>query len=203
MSGDGGNPEVNFTKKLTAGGREFRGAKSQMELKADKRKLTEVGRTDFLTGLPNRRQLDTDLKAAISEFERNKFPFSILSIDLRDFKEINEKLGHAAGDKALQFFGNFLSKHIRALDRPSRPGGDEFMVILEETNQQEADLVLKHLQQSLEEAKKVLGDSHEIEQMVDMRISAKEWNEKDTYEIFMKDLDRKMYEEKRGVNYNV
>lgn len=191
---------MNFKRVKTSTGLEFRGAKSRLELREDKRKLSEIARTDFLTGLPNRRQFETDLKAAISNLERYGVPFTILDIDLIDFKKINEdrRFGHPGGDKALKFFADFLVTHIRALDRPCRPGGDEFLVILGETTQKEGETAVQNLQEALIKTKEILGSDHVVEQMVNMRASVKQWQKTDTYESFMADLDRKMYEEARG-----
>lgn len=198
-----GNPESNFKKLTLKTGISLRAPKSRVELQVDNRKLAEMAKTDFLTGLPNRRQFEIDLRAAISNFERNGVPFTIINIDLIDFKSINEnpEFRHPGGDKALQFFGSFLVQHIRALDRPSRLGGDEFAVILGETNQQEGEVIIQNLRESLEKTKEILGSEHKVEQLVNMRASAKQWSVSDTYSIFMHDLDQRMYEEERkGAN---
>ncbi len=183
MANDGGNPEANFIKIKTKSGFEYRGAKSRAELKTDKSKLAEMTKTDFLTGIPNRLQFEIDLKASISNFERNGVPFTIINIDLKDFKKINDdpSLGHPAGDKALKFFAGFLVKNVRALDRTCRLGGDEFLIILGETNQKEGDVVLEHLRDSLKNAKEILGTDKKIMQKVNMNASVKQWRDGDTY----------------------
>jgi diguanylate cyclase (GGDEF)-like protein/PAS domain S-box-containing protein len=92
---------------------------------------------DQLTGLPNRRVIETDLPRVISRTERDVNSV-ILVMDLDRFKDVNDRYGHAAGDKALVELGILLRKLMRGSDLLTRLGGDEFAVLLEDIDLTEA-----------------------------------------------------------------
>ncbi|HWU77603.1 MAG TPA: GGDEF domain-containing protein [Rhodanobacter sp.] len=95
--------------------------------------LEEVSRAaelDTLTKLPNRTLLLDRFTQAIAMAKRSEHRVAILFIDLDDFKQINDKLGHAIGDKVLQLVAQCLSSSVRDADTVSRHGGDEFLILL-------------------------------------------------------------------------
>jgi diguanylate cyclase (GGDEF)-like protein/PAS domain S-box-containing protein len=101
----------------------------------DNRKRTEAELTylafhDPLTGLPNRREFDEQLRKAIMEAKRNKQFVGILFIDIDRFKDINDSLGHKMGDRLIKIMAKRLKNHLRAEDVISRQGGDEFVILL-------------------------------------------------------------------------
>lgn len=85
---------------------------------------------DRLTGLPNRSLLHDRFHQAISQAERHDNPLGLLMLDLDKFKRVNDKLGHASGDKLLQAVATRLTKGIRGADTACRYGGDEFVIML-------------------------------------------------------------------------
>lgn len=85
---------------------------------------------DPLTNLPNRRLLSDRLELAIAQSRRDGQGFSILCIDLDNFKPINDQYGHHVGDEVLRAVASCLQKCLRSIDTVARVGGDEFMVIL-------------------------------------------------------------------------
>lgn len=93
---------------------------------------------DELTGLPNRNLLLDRLKQAINHSIREQKPVALLFIDLDDFKNINDTFGHATGDKLLQQVAARLTTIIRQGDTVCRYGGDEFIIMLPETDGQES-----------------------------------------------------------------
>lgn len=98
------------------------------------RRLVQAALHDELTGLPNRRYFDRRVREEIERARRQPDqPFSLLVVDVDDFKAINDTHGHATGDACLRWVGEFLVRHLRAQDVCCRMGGDEFLVILPHT----------------------------------------------------------------------
>lgn len=97
-------------------------------------KAEKEARRDFLTGLPNRQAYDERIQEELERAIRYKRPLSILMIDLDDFKTINDSLGHGFGDAILRKFSEHLNQNVRRSDFAARIGGDEFVVILPETD---------------------------------------------------------------------
>jgi two-component system cell cycle response regulator len=95
--------------------------------------LKEQARVDALTGLENRVALEASLAAALASHERTGSPLSLLLLDLDGFKEINDRYGHGIGDDLLRRVGACLRKGSRPYDVPCRYGGDEFVVLLGQT----------------------------------------------------------------------
>lgn len=104
---------------------------------------------DPLTGLYNRRQFSSMLEYEIGRSERHHHEFSILLLDLDDFKDINDSYGHPTGDEALCGVAEVLREHVRKGDVASRIGGDEFAVILMETGRQGAAKVAETIGNAL------------------------------------------------------
>ncbi|QBG47976.1 GGDEF domain-containing protein [Verrucomicrobia bacterium S94] len=96
--------------------------------------LTEQATRDWLTGLYNRRYFEETLTDHISAARRYDRPLSLVLFDIDRFKQINDSAGHAAGDTALKSFAEILKSTARAADILCRFGGDEFAVILPETD---------------------------------------------------------------------
>ena len=97
--------------------------------RAAEQKVTQLARTDPLTGLPNRRVFVEALQQAISRALRSDKSFAILYLDLDHFKDINDTLGHMAGDKLLTAVGERLRRSVRLTDVVARFGGDEFAIL--------------------------------------------------------------------------
>jgi diguanylate cyclase (GGDEF)-like protein len=102
------------------------------------RKLAQIANHDALTGLFNRHRFDEELAARLAETRRYGTPGALLLIDLDNFKPINDKFGHQAGDALLKEIGRTLQNITRDSDVCARLGGDEFVVLLTQTNIQGA-----------------------------------------------------------------
>jgi len=106
---------------------------------------------DPLTGLHNRRQFNDILHYEIGRSERHKHEFSVLMLDLDDFKDINDSYGHPTGDTALCAIATVLLEHTRKGDLCARIGGDEFAIILTETGPKGARIVAENVGRALRE----------------------------------------------------
>jgi diguanylate cyclase (GGDEF)-like protein len=107
--------------------------------------LRNLAMVDPLTGLYNRRFAVQRLAAEVARSERRGHPLTVLTIDLNDFKQINDMHGHPAGDQVLQEFAAHLNRVIRGSDLAVRLGGDEFLVLLPECTLAQLQLVLGRL----------------------------------------------------------
>jgi len=107
--------------------------------------LRNLAMVDPLTGLYNRRFAMQRLASEVARSERRGHPLTVLTLDLNDFKQINDMHGHPAGDQVLQEFATHLNKVIRGSDLAVRLGGDEFLVLLPECTLEQLHLVLGRL----------------------------------------------------------
>ena len=108
-------------------------------------RLTDAARTDPLTGLPNRVALHEVLDTELERAKPERRPVSLIVLDLDRFKRVNESLGLSAGDRALRRVAALLDEAGRRIDFVSRSGGEEFAVVLPETNQHQAFLFAEEL----------------------------------------------------------
>ncbi len=122
-----------------------------LELREANHRLEEVSRTDSLTGLLNRRGFLEKGEAEIERSRRSRKPFSVVMVDADHFKRINDLHGHAAGDLALQWIGELLRRSLRAQDLVARWGGEEFVLLLPETDTHGATLVAESIRRKVAE----------------------------------------------------
>ncbi|MFL5954517.1 MAG: diguanylate cyclase [Gaiellaceae bacterium] len=108
--------------------------------------------TDELTGLANRRRFLSQLETEIARSRRSGSPLGIIVADLDDFKRINDTYGHEAGDEALCSFAEILTTIARDVDLPVRLGGEEFAVLLPDTDLAGAAQLAERLRSALESA---------------------------------------------------
>ena len=108
-----------------------------------------LARTDDLTGAFNSRHFFAVAQAELERQRRYGRPFTVVYIDLDDFKTVNDQLGHAAGDRVLRCIVDYAHGHLRALDVFARLGGDEFAALLPETDATAARVVVAKLRDGL------------------------------------------------------
>ena len=113
-------------------------------------KLDSLSRIDPLTGLSNRRDMMEKLENEQSRFERYGKSFSVIMCDIDHFKKVNDQYGHDFGDYVLGEVAKLLKKQIREIDKLSRWGGEEFLIVLPETNFPGAVSVAEKMRQSIE-----------------------------------------------------
>ena len=100
-------------------------------LKLVEAKLSQLAGVDALTGLPNRRQFEDRIAAALADATCSGKPLALMFLDVDHFKSINDRFGHGVGDLVLKEFATRLSETVRATDTAARLAGDEFVVLLE------------------------------------------------------------------------
>lgn len=136
--------------------------KENKQLKDEIEKLKDLVTIDFLTKVYNRRAFSHFMKSACKEVKwtaehmsrrQRREHFSLLLIDLDDFKKFNDKFGHLYGDKILRKVANFLSGSVREFDIVARWGGEEFAIILQEATleqaKKKAEIILKNTRKKL------------------------------------------------------
>lgn len=109
-------------------------AKANKELNIVNEKLKKIATTDFLTNLSNRREMINKIEYEQQRFARNNKKFVLMMADLDDFKNINDKYGHDGGDFILVSIANLIKSTIRKQDMLGRWGGEEFLLLLPETD---------------------------------------------------------------------
>jgi len=108
--------------------------------------LESLSTLDYLTGLANVREFYRLFHDEIRRAERYQHPFSLIILDVDTFKQVNDTLGHQAGDLVLQEVGRKLSELVRNIDHVARIGGDEFAILFPETNQAQARELAERIQ---------------------------------------------------------
>ncbi len=129
-----------------------------VEARADAETALESAMTDALTGLLNRYGLQRVMPREYAEAQRYGRPLSCLMIDLDNFKSINDTYGHPAGDIALQQIAEILIEAVRRSDTTCRYGGEEFLVLLPETNLDGAIALAEKIRETA--ASRTFGDSN-------------------------------------------
>jgi diguanylate cyclase (GGDEF)-like protein len=120
-------------------------------------KERELARTDYLTGAFNGRSFAEAAGGEIERARRHGHTFSVAFLDVDDFKLVNDRLGHSAGDRLLMLVADTLRANVRAVDVVARLGGDEFAVLMPETDERSSELMLRRVRRQLLEAARDKG----------------------------------------------
>ena len=159
--------------------------------------LQRLSYEDGLTGLKNRRYMDTALNREISLAKRQKTPLSVLVCDIDHFKHFNDRYGHDAGDFVLRNLATALLEHFRETDLPCRYGGEEFVVIMPGADEQTALKRAKELISKIAKRDLIYQDTS-IGQ-VTLSIGVANWPDKAlTPEELLKAADRALYQAKQS-----
>lgn len=113
------------------------------------KEMSRLAITDALTGLYNRHFADETLRLEFQRAKRYGLPLSILMIDLDGFKELNDRFGHLRGDEVLKEIARLLAEQLRSSDLLARFGGDEFIAILPQTEEEGARVVMDKIEQAV------------------------------------------------------
>ena len=170
----------------------------QSESRELRAKMIEAHRqaaTDTVTGLPNRLAYDERLEQEFARWKRFGEPLTLLVWDIDDFKRINDRFGHHAGDKALRIIGQSLLLGLRETDFVARFGGEEFVMLLTGTNSDDAMKVAEAVRLEVKES-----GIHSVGNRVEVTISCgmSQFAQGDTpMDVFAR-ADRALYEAKRA-----
>lgn len=129
-----------------------------------RQQLKEMSTVDSLTGLMNRRAMTERLEAERARYHRLSHSFAVILLDLDHFKRINDKFGHQAGDRVLREVGNRLKLHTRQQDSVARWGGEEFLMLLPDTEEQGATTAAEKLRAALHQLPFEVGNVTPVSQ---------------------------------------
>ena len=154
--------------------------------------------TDSLTGLHNRRYLDTHLPVLLSRATGRERPLTVIMIDFDHFKRVNDQYGHDGGDDVLREFATRLRTKIRGMDVMCRYGGEEFAIVLPDTDLASAAAVAERIRDAVSEEPFLLaGGKHQIAMTISIGIASLRLMGGDTVEALFARTDAALYEAKK------
>ena len=158
--------------------------------------LNALARTDELTGLANRRAVMESLRWQMAYSLRSGVPLTVLSLDLDYFKRINDTWGHAGGDQVLLGFARLLREVTREVDLCGRLGGEEFILVLPDTDADGGTVVGERLRRHLAETPMPVSGSESLTVTVSAGLTA--LRPGDTLESMLNRVDRALYQAKQS-----
>jgi diguanylate cyclase (GGDEF)-like protein len=126
------------------------------------RQLRDAAETDLVTGVYSHRHLQDRVRQEVARASRGRSPLSVLMVDLDDFKRINDEHGHLAGDRVLRAIAGALRAAVRTSDVVARYGGDEFVVLMPDTDEVEARAVADRAEAAVAELGHSMGDGSTV-----------------------------------------
>jgi two-component system cell cycle response regulator len=157
----------------------------------------EMAITDQLTGLHNRRYMASHLDNLIAGAHKSGKPIAFLIMDIDHFKTVNDSYGHDAGDEVLREFAGRISANVRGIDLACRYGGEEFVVVMPDTDMELCWTVAERLRKSAEETPFAISrEPHQIHVTVSIGIAGSE-SGADTAEALLHRADQALYRAKR------
>ena len=174
---------------------------TNLELEKANQKLNTLSTTDYLTLLYNHHHIMDVLEIEYQKARRFHSHFSIMMADVDHFKSINDTYGHQTGDKILAEFGSFLKEQVRSIDVVGRYGGEEFCVILPETDTAGAVVSGEKLRQNIARKTFTLADGLTVSITASIGISSVNDEGVNSVDIMLNHADGALYEAKlRGRN---
>jgi two-component system cell cycle response regulator len=168
------------------------------QLRSHVQATMELAVTDPLTGLYNRRYMEGQTTALIEHAINRGKSLSLLALDVDHFKSVNDENGHAVGDRVLQELSSRLKQSIRNIDMICRTGGEEFVIVLPNTNAETAAKIADRMRTSISGTTFNVGaQAGPLTVTVSIGVAALEGSS-DTMEAIMKRADEALYSAKRG-----
>lgn len=153
--------------------------------------------TDDLTQLYTRQYIDERLAQEIQRAQRYQHPFTLLLMDLDHFKLVNDNHGHTAGDQVLKTFSAIVHEHLRDSDMAGRFGGEEFIVILADTDLEGGMVFAERIRAAAEQAS-VIKDGHDIAVTVSIGVASYQALHGDKAILLIEDADEALYQAKQA-----
>jgi len=160
-----------------------------------RQELVMLSDTDELTGLKNRRAFKSELSNEVKKSIRYKRPFSIMMLDADNLKHVNDRYGHAVGDKLIVTLSRTIQESLRSTDILARYGGDEFVVMLPETNDSRTIEVAERIRAAVENTS-FSADGDRVSSTLSIGIACYPDDSEDSEDIINK-ADQALYESKR------
>jgi len=154
--------------------------------------LFEAARRDVLTGLANRRVFDERIKSTMDSARRSGRPLTMASLDLDHFKQINDNLGHQRGDEVLRQVAKVLADAVRSTDLLVRLGGDEFLLVMDDTDQKNARILAERLCLAIDQLE-IWADSAT---KLGVSIGLAQWEKDEGLDVWMERVDDILYHAK-------
>jgi diguanylate cyclase (GGDEF)-like protein len=168
-----------------------------LKLTAQKEHFRALAQTDGLTGLPNFRSFHARLEEEVARAHRYGHPLACAMVDLDGLKEINDKLGHAAGNRAIVGLADAVREELRDTDFAARYGGDEFVVLLPQTNETQGAQFAERLRRRLVEVSQDAGLP--VRGSIGVAaVNADELDSADAAEDLLRRADEALYRAKRS-----
>lgn len=162
-------------------------------------RITEEASRDPLTGLANRKAFDSNIKQFMAEANKGGADFSLLMLDIDYFKVFNDKYGHLVGDEVLKIVSRELMNAVKGRDVVARFGGEEFAVLLPNTNLNGALIVAENLRHSIASRDLTHKDTKENYGNITISVGAAQYHKKqDTATTLIKRADEALYRSKKG-----
>ncbi len=159
-------------------------------------KLQKLATTDGLTKLYNSRSFYSQLELEVDRFNRYKHPLSLLLLDIDNFKRFNDTFGHLEGDKVLVRFSQIIKDCLRINDSAYRYGGEEFTVILPETDGEKAKTVAQRIRSTLEA--ETFTPTPDQSAKITISIGVTQYFPKEELSAFIRRADQAMYFSKQN-----
>jgi diguanylate cyclase (GGDEF)-like protein len=169
-----------------------------LEHETIQREMARQARTDPLTGLLNRRAFIEEVERRIDRLERERLPGTLIYADLDNFKTLNDRSGHEAGDDALRALASLLRDAVRPADLVSRLGGDEFALWLDGADHLTAAERAEALRISVPQRLASVGSAEGVELTLSIGIATREPGSFEDIESLTRRADEAMYEVKRA-----
>lgn len=169
----------------------------QDQLKDNFQRSLEMAVTDSLTGLYNRRYMTNHLATLVDEGAHSGKPLSLMILDIDYFKAVNDTYGHGAGDEVLKEFSRRIATNVRGIDLACRLGGEEFVVVMPDTDRETAITIAERLRSRVAERAFQTDTDRTIDVTVSIGLAGANWPH-DSATALLERADQALYEAKRS-----